>query len=402
MVKAPIPMNELERLAELYRYQILETGPDEDFNDIVHLASMICRTPLSDITLIDAERQWFKARNRPGPSETDRDISFCAHTILQDDVFEVTDAAKDTRFADNPFVVERPPIRFYAGAPLTTPNGYNLGSLCVIDSKPGRLSDDQREALRILAKQVSKLLELHRRNRELQQHIQVEQELGQALEGVTEAQKTMISVMAHDVRAPMYSVKTVFSLFAEDALDAADVQQLVPRAAAQIDGTLELLDNIVDWGMLQIDRGAREPVTFLLHPLVERLQSLFESRLRGKNNRLVNLVPPDFTLHSDPDAIQFILRNLVDNAGKFTSAGTISISASGRNITVADTGVGMEEEVRVRLFEKGLRHSTKGTGSEKGSGLGLQLCRQFVERLGGRFLVESAVGVGTKVTLALP
>jgi signal transduction histidine kinase len=409
MMRAPIPGNELRRLEELYRYEILDTPAEEDFNEIVLLASRICRTPMSDITLIDAERQWFKARVMPGVPETPRDISFCAHAISQDDLFEVSDAAKDERFATNPLVLQDPHIRFYAGVPLVTPGGYNLGTLCVVDRSPKYLNDTQRDALRVLAKQVMKLIELHRQNRELRHYVKVEQGLRKELERVTGVQQTMMSIIGHDVRGPLGAVKSVIELFEEETLEAADMLKLMPVASRQMEGTLHLLDNIVDWGMLQIRQGALQRKAFTLYSMVDEIVALSEGRLLTKGNTLVNAVDPGLEAVSDPNALQFILRNLIDNAGKFTLSGTIAIEAldhgegDALEIRIRDTGVGMEESVRQQLFQSSpSRHSTKGTGEEKGSGLGLFLCKQFMDELGGSISVESEVGVGTTVKLHLP
>jgi signal transduction histidine kinase len=409
-MRAPLPENEQQRLAELYSYEILDTPADEDFDDVVHLASTICHTPLSDITLIDAERQWFKARNIAGPSENSRDVSFCAYTILQEDVFVVSDATQDERFFSNPLVNGDPHIRFYAGVPLVSPNGYSLGALCVLDKKPGTLDEDQRIALRFLGKQVMKLLELHRQNRELRRYILNEQVLRKELERITEAQKMMISVIAHDVRGPIHSLKTVLNLFQDDGLEISDVQSLIPLASRDMDGTLELLDNIVDWGVLEMQQGPPESEAFPVYPLVERLRPLFEQRLRDKDNILVNEIPKKLGIHADPNVLQFILRNLVDNAGKFTTGGEVTVGGAIVpgvptdivRIFVRDTGKGMPAHVADQLFKPGFRYTSKGTKDEKGSGLGLRLCAQFMDRLGGRIFANSVEGRGSTITLEIP
>ncbi|MGK9066335.1 PAS domain S-box protein [Stutzerimonas chloritidismutans] len=155
----PTPPRELSRLATLLRYEILDTPDESAFDDFTHLASYICQTPIALISLLDDRRQWFKSRQGLEASETPREISFCTHAIEGPEVFEVTDALQDQRFCDNPLVQGDPKIRFYAGAPLTTPDGYNLGTLCVIDRKPRRLSTEQREALATLSRQIMRLFE---------------------------------------------------------------------------------------------------------------------------------------------------------------------------------------------------------------------------------------------------
>lgn len=158
---------EAKRLKVLWEYEVLDTVPEEVFDDLTELAARICEAPIALISLVDENRQWFKAKIGITLGETTRDISFCAHAIKQTDLFIVPDATRDKRFADNPLVTSEPKIRFYAGAPLITADGYALGTLCVIDKVPRDLLPDQRQALRILARHVVSQLELRNRTRAL-------------------------------------------------------------------------------------------------------------------------------------------------------------------------------------------------------------------------------------------
>ncbi|MFY2763436.1 GGDEF domain-containing protein [Arenimonas sp. MALMAid1274] len=161
--------DEAQRLAALRRYRILDTLPERAYDDIVRLASTLCGTPISTVTLIDAERQWFKASVGVEDRETSRDIAFCDHAIRQpEEMFVVDNASLDPRFADNPLVTGGPEIRFYAGMPLVDSDGAALGTVCVIDRKPRELTDEQRDGLRALARQVVALLELRRMNLDMQ------------------------------------------------------------------------------------------------------------------------------------------------------------------------------------------------------------------------------------------
>ena len=161
------PKNETRRLKVLWQYDVLDTVPEEVFDDLTDLAANICEAPIALISLVDEDRQWFKAKVGTTVAETSRDVSFCAHAILKPDLLIVPDATKDKRFKNNPIVTGPQKIRFYAGAPLVTPDGYALGTLCVLDQKARTLRPQQAEALRVLAHHVVSQLELRRHAREL-------------------------------------------------------------------------------------------------------------------------------------------------------------------------------------------------------------------------------------------
>jgi anti-sigma regulatory factor (Ser/Thr protein kinase) len=186
--------DETARLAALRRYRILDTEPDQAFDDLTLMASQICETPIALITLLDEERQWFKSRVGTSATETARSIAFCGHTIQQHDLFVVPDTLADERFRENPLVVSQPGVRFYAGAPMVTHDGHALGSLCVLDRVPRTLSSGQQAALDALRRQAVAQLELRLNVDELAQALRerdqaeeaerrLVQELRVALEG---------------------------------------------------------------------------------------------------------------------------------------------------------------------------------------------------------------------------
>lgn len=168
----PVPANEPHRLAALHRYRILDTSPQNAYDDLVRLAMRICGTPLGTISLVDETRQWFKSRLGFAAPETPRAHAFCAHTILGTDLLVVPNALEDPRFRDNPLVQGEEQVRFYAGAPLLTAEDDALGALCVLDTVPRDLTAEQQDTLRILSRQVVTHLELRRSLYELEESIE--------------------------------------------------------------------------------------------------------------------------------------------------------------------------------------------------------------------------------------
>ena len=156
------PRDEERRLAALHEYRVLDTGSERVFDDYTALAAHICEVPMAMISLVDETRQWFKSKLGIRRRHTPRDISFCAHTILQTNPLIVPDAAKDPRFAQSPLVTKPPHVRFYAGFPLINPDGYALGTLCAVDRRPRRLNKGQEKAMKALARQVMSQLEARR------------------------------------------------------------------------------------------------------------------------------------------------------------------------------------------------------------------------------------------------
>ena len=199
MTKAPLPSNEPERLAALRRYGILDTLPEAVFDDLTKLAAHICSTPIALISLVDEHRQWFKSRTGTDLTETPRESSICAHAILGTDVFVVEDAAGDNRFKDYPYVTGELKLRFYAGMPLRTPDGHNIGTLCLIDRKPHPLPPEQKEALRILAHQVISQMELRRHLVDLERSFMEQREMRDALRATESFYEALVESLPQNI-----------------------------------------------------------------------------------------------------------------------------------------------------------------------------------------------------------
>jgi PAS domain S-box-containing protein len=176
-MKAPIPANEVPRLDALRGFDILDTAPDEAFDDLVRLAAKVCSTPIALVSLVDQDRQWIKSKVGLDIAEAPREMSVCAHAILEHDVCVIPDLAADPRFSANPMVTSGPQLRFYAGAPLVTREGLALGMVCVLDHQPRELSEEQKSLLRSLARQVELRRELKELARAIAERDEAQKEL---------------------------------------------------------------------------------------------------------------------------------------------------------------------------------------------------------------------------------
>ena len=390
MIAPKIPKDEVTRLKDVYNTQLLDTPEEKEFNEIVQLASDLCDTPISLITLLDADRQWFKARVGLEAKETSRDISFCGHAILQDDIFIVPDALADTRFSDNPLVIHGPEIRFYAGVPLVTESGSRLGTLCVIDRSPRVLTEKQRFALKVLAGNVIKVADLRIKNKQLHH--------------LAETQKLIIATMSHDIRNPLTALQSIINLEEEEVIDGKDAKEMLTMVGSLLHNTIEMLDNLVSWGKVQMSNEAMVPEHVNLRELMDDLFANECMSADIKNNKFINDVPTEIHLGTDRQVLKFIMRNLLSNAIKFTENGSIKVGASTRDtqteITITDTGVGIAPQKVKELFDHSFKtFTTLGTNKEKGSGLGLMLVKEFIVHLHGKIEVESHLELGTKFTL---
>jgi signal transduction histidine kinase len=408
MIPAPLPPNENERVAELLRHEILDTLAEKEFDEIVQLASQLCNAEIALISLVDSYRQWFKAKVGLDADETPKDIAFCSHAIAAgDDVFEITDATQDERFHDNPLVTGDPNIRFYAGQPIQSVDGYKLGTLCVIDNYPRELTPAQRSSLKLLAKQVEHLLALKLRVRQLDESVDLIYEQKRSLEESDEIKKQILAVLAHDLRSPVASLENMLDLFAEEILSAEEVSGLIQSVRPNLQQTIQQMEDVLAWVKDQIQTRSVQWQPFSLDKIADRSLQWVRHNAEKKGVILQKSINPKLVALGDPNLVEIVIRNLLSNAVKYTrkdDAIIVFVDHLDSNIHmgVQDTGVGIEAENLERILSRNKTLSTLGTAREKGTGLGLMLCQTYLNKMKTQLKVASQPGQGCCFSFILP
>jgi len=406
MIYPEIPKNEEERLLELFKYDILDSPREAEFDDLVKLASNICKAPISLITLVDTDRQWFKAAVGIGGDETERNHAFCAHAINQDNPMIVKDARTDERFHDNPFVTEDPNVRFYAGMPLITPNGHRLGTLCVIDTVPRELTEEQLFSLNVLSKQVMKLLELRLKLKDLGNAYVEIKNYNKRIHQLNAINARLLSIIGHDLRNSINNGLGLIELFTSGLLTLEEYGDNATELKSVLTTSAELLTNLQKWGISQREGKILSLKRISLDTLIEKVIKGQMAIAKMKNNELVMEGERSVEVNTDPDMLEFVLRNLVQNSLKFTEDGRVSLKVKSTDdqviIKVIDTGVGIAPSLSEKMFKWDSRQTTKGTNGEKGTGIGLLICSEFIQKLNGKMKVHSKVGEGTEIAIYLP
>jgi signal transduction histidine kinase len=402
----PLP-NESERYADLLKYDILDTEPEPDFDDIVRLAALLCDAEISLISLLDNQRQWFKAKIGLDATETSIDIAFCSHAIHQDHVFEISDASQDERFHDNPLVTGYPHIRFYAGQPLSSAQGYKLGTLCIIGREPRHLGDRERYILRILAKQVEKQLELRLKVKQMEESIAIIEEQKNALQAVNLLQSQVLSVLSHDLRTPLASLSGVLELFDNGLLGTQDLGELIQEIRPNLTQSMQQLEDVLNWVREQIQGQKTNSQNFNMNAIADKSLNWVRENALKKGVILIKAIDPTLAVYGDPNLVEIVLRNLLSNAVKFTNRGdSVTLFAEPTiehvYIGVRDTGVGITKENIEKILHGKGKFSSLGTAREKGTGLGLVLCQTYLTKMNTHLQVVSVPNHGCNFYFLLP
>lgn len=389
---------ERERLESLQSYSILDTLPESDYDNLTKLASEICGTPISLISLVDENRQWFKSRHGVDAKETPREQAFCAHAIHDhENVFMIQDARKDERFHDNPLVTGAPNIVFYAGVPLVGKEGLPLGTLCVIDKKPHLLSKSQLESLRALSNQVMNLLAL-RRNKQILEHSL------KSLEEKNRELERFASIAAHDLKSPLNNISGLARLTLDDCGEEMDEDgkrnlKLILQSSTNLNDLINgLLNHSKSESLAQEEKSHIQ-----VYDLLKRISGLFSF----DNQMKLHLNTPLKEIYVNETALNQVLINLVANSVKYCDKPVAEIelgvgeSKSHYEFYVKDNGPGIEVESQEGIFNIFETAAVKDKFDQTGNGIGLATVKKIVEKLGGEVSVESELGKGAKFIFTL-
>ena len=392
-------MNETDRLAALYGLNILDSEPEKDFDDIVALASAVCGVPMSLVSLIDTDRQWFKARIGTDLTETSRDLSFCAHAILGKDLLVVPDARHDGRFADHPAVAIDDGVRFYAGAPLITTDGYALGTLCVVDSEPRRMDVEQLQALRALARQVTSQLELRRYAVALANTTARLQELERRKDDLA-------ALVGGELKAPLRLMDAYLEGLGRTGFQDPAMADLVGRAsAAHVRGMRDLLEHLLQMAdagtgtdslhMRQID------LTRLTQRAVEAVRPIAATKQIWILNQAGG---PALPIVADPVRLEQVLMHLLFAAVKYTpSGGRVRVGTeieSGPTVRLDDLDLpgGTRPDLFPHLYYGAIANPADVPGPDRG----LAVAKRILDAHHATVALSDRPGDGTSLHVVFP
>ena len=380
MITARLPDNEAVRLEAIARYRLDGPGQEPAFDHAVQLAVNAFDVPISLVSIVGADLQCFKGKAGLDADQTPRDISFCAHALLADDIFVIEDALEDERFADNPLVIGDPSIRFYAGAPLRLKDGLVPGTLCLIDHRPRTLNEKDRATLAKLARLVVDLIELRLDST-------VAEERHRALDRMKDE---FLSATSHELRTPVTSIMGSLGLLDRLSDDLPENARRLVRIARDNSKRLAGLVNDV----LDLSRLAEGAITLDLVSLdaVGQLREAIEANSGFASAHDVRLecdtTAPGLFVMADANRLQQVLSNLLSNAIKFSppqAVVTLSARREGERVVIAvqDNGCGIPEEFQARIFNRFEQARDSDATVKGGSGLGLAIARELVSLMRG-------------------
>jgi signal transduction histidine kinase/DNA-binding NarL/FixJ family response regulator len=394
----PIPDNELQRLAALRRYNILDTLPDHAFDDATKLVSYICGVPIAHISFIDESRQWFKSEIGIGVTEVPREISFCNYTILDTKILEINDTHLNETFKNDPNVTGGFNVRFYTGVPLTTPDGYNIGTLCAIDHVVKELNDNQRNALSIVAKHVIAQLELGTKNVQLAEQKKI-------AERAVLARDSFLANMSHEIRTPLNSVIGFTDLLAQSELDEVQ-RDYIESVQIAGENLLLIVNDILDLSKMESGNLTIESEPFNLKKTLKHVYNLLKVKVQKEVefNLFLDAEMPENVV-GDQGRLNQILVNLVGNSLKFTQEGEVTVSVKKMDETddhysikfsVKDTGIGIPKDKLETIFERFTQGEESTTRTYGGTGLGLNIVKQLIELQHSEIHVKSKLNYGSE------
>ncbi len=404
-MSAPVQTSsrEPERLSALERYQILDTPPEPSYDEIVQLAADICQVPISQISLIDRERAWSKARVGLDVTEIPREQAFCSYAILEPNPLIVTDLSSDERFSSNPLVSDSPHFRFYAGVPLQTTDGHGIGTLCVLDKKPRQLSDYQRKALETLANQVMQLME-QRRYVLAQENLlaQISRQHLQ-LQDVYLINMRLSELLSAHLQEPIDNMHLMLQVLDQQGQLNPQLQQGVRTLQTQVQDTRQALDHFGRWQRLQKNNFPPRSQPLQLADLVRATAGRCKDLANRKQIQVEISIPDTVLLNAPLEPLRFIIGSLIHNGLKYSSDNSrLQISLKDeKTLVVSDLGPGLTQTEMQELGTHLPETVKPGTNGEKGLGLGLLISSHYAAQMGAS-ISFSNLNPGCQAKLQLP
>ncbi|MFC3823333.1 ATP-binding protein [Planomonospora venezuelensis] len=377
----------------------MEPTAEPRFSAIAELAALICQAPMALVSIVGAERQYFKGRVGITETGMDRWLGFCSHVIMDRRLLEVPDTLADPRFRDDPVVTGEPYVRFYAGAPVISDRGYVLGTVCVMDHMPRRLSTAQRRALASLSTCAADLLQLHHYARQSEQVIT-------RLAEVEELKHGFLRTVNHELRTPLTSIGSYLQIIQEGGLDATTERKFLDVIERNSDRIRGLVDELLLLSSLSARTASYVPARLDLTTLARQVCSVTTARAWDSNLTLTFRSQAHVAVWGDAGRLHHALAQLLDNAIKFTPpGGAITVTVLGEptpSLEVRDTGIGISAGDLPYVLDDFYRAPEAEEQAVGGTGVGLPIVNKIALMHGGSVHVDSTPGEGTCVRLVLP